>query len=56
MNQNQLARLVTLLEGKKISLSIAQVKEVMHCENIIIRPLPWREKISMLRKRFFTKG
>jgi hypothetical protein len=29
MNQNQLARTVTLLEGGKVSLPIGQVKEVI---------------------------
>jgi hypothetical protein len=31
MNLNQLAKLVTLAEGKKKSLSVAQVKEVLRC-------------------------
>ena len=31
MNLNQIAKEITLLEGGKINLSIAQVKEVMRC-------------------------
>lgn len=36
MNMNELAREVTLREGKKKSLSIAQVKEVLKCLKQVI--------------------
>ena len=33
MNKNDLARIITLMEGKKVSINIAQVKEVLKCLN-----------------------
>ena len=36
MDLNELARRVTELEGKKIPLSIAQVKEVIRCLGLVL--------------------
>ncbi len=36
MNGNEIARAVTLMEGKKISITIAQVKEVLRCLHDLI--------------------
>jgi len=52
-NLNRLAREVTLQEGKKRSVSIAQVKEVIRITLILLAALPRWEVNEMLdRFRF----
>lgn len=53
-NLNHLARRVTLLEGKKRSVSIAQVKEIIRITLIELADLPRYEVTEML-ERFRNK-
>ena len=50
MNLNKFARKVTLLEGKKRSVSIAQVKEVLRCAFIEMNKLNDEEIIKTVRR------
>jgi len=54
-NLNHLARRITLLEGKKRSVSIAQVKEVLRITLIELAALPRYEVTEML-ERFRNKS
>ena len=47
---NDLAREITLREGKKISLPIAQVKEVMHLTLKYLKDMHLADVISLLNK------
>jgi predicted DNA-binding antitoxin AbrB/MazE fold protein len=43
MDKNEMAKRVTLREGLKVSVSIAQVKEVLRCFEDELREMPrWR--------------
>jgi predicted DNA-binding antitoxin AbrB/MazE fold protein len=49
-NLNELAKKVTLAEGKKINLSIGQVKEVIRLTLIELASLPMHELTKILVK------
>lgn len=49
-NLNELAQAVTLMEGKKVELTIAQVKEVIKCLTCLIAVDPLNV-IFLLTKR-----
>jgi predicted DNA-binding antitoxin AbrB/MazE fold protein len=51
MNLNEFARRVTLAEGGRVSLSIAQVKEVMRIIFRMMARMPL-EKVSRILRRF----
>jgi hypothetical protein len=53
MNQNDLAKKVAHLEGKKINLTIEQVKEVLRCLKEVVRGLGESEKREILKRMFF---
>jgi len=53
-NLNSLAREVTLQEGKKRSVSIAQVKEILRITLIILAALP-RWEVNEMLDRFQDK-
>lgn len=50
MNLNKLAKQITLKEGKKKSMSIAQVKEVLRITLKIFSKLTLKELVSLLKK------
>jgi len=51
MNLNEFARRVTLAEGGRVSVSIAQVKEIMRIVFRMLARMP-REKVERIVKRF----
>ena len=53
-NLNELAREVTLKEGKKRSVSIAQVKEIIRIALIMLAKLP-RWEVNEMLDRFKDK-
>lgn len=50
MNLNKFARDITLKEGKKINLSIAQVKEVVGITLRMIKKMTLDEVVSILKE------
>jgi hypothetical protein len=50
MNLNDLAKKITLKEGKKLNLSIAQVKEVMHIFLHELKDMSIVDVANMLKK------
>jgi len=50
MNLNDLAKEITLQEGKKVNLSIAQVKEVLKIVLIQLSLLPSSELETILKR------
>ena len=50
MNLNDLARKITLKEGKKKSISIAQVKEVMRLLLIELSEMQGYEALDVIRR------
>ena len=50
-NLNTLAKNITLQEGKKLNLSIAQVKEVMRILIEELKALTFAEVIELLRRK-----
>lgn len=50
MNQNEFVKTITLLEGKKISLSIAQIKECLKLFRQELAKLSDEEIIKFIRK------
>lgn len=50
MNLNKFARRVTLAEGKKVQISIAQVKEVIRIVLSEMAALPPEEAIKMIKR------
>lgn len=50
MNLNELAREVCSIEEGEMNLSIAQVKEVLHCLGVILAELPSLEALELCAK------
>ncbi len=55
MNLNELAKEVAMLEGKEQELSIAQIKEVMHCLGYVLSDMPI-EMALVLVSKMIAKG
>jgi hypothetical protein len=51
MDLNTIARAVTLAEGKKVQVSIAQVKEIIKIYNLILASLPLGDVAKMLNRQ-----
>lgn len=56
MNLNHLARKITLAEGKKVNLSIAQVKEVLRLLLLVVQKMSARDLVRFLSKIHKTKN
>lgn len=52
MNMNDFAKKVTLIEGKKRQVSIAQVKEIIRIVLIELADMPTRESNRLLRRYY----
>ncbi|MBT9164042.1 MAG: hypothetical protein DDT23_00031 [candidate division WS2 bacterium] len=50
MNENDLAVKITLLEGKKISINVAQVKELLKIILLELALMEESELLNLLRK------
>ena len=50
MNLNQLAKAITELEGGKVNLPIAQVKEVLHCLGAVLVDLDMEEALVIVAR------
>lgn len=49
MNLNQLAKEISALEGKKVQVNIAQIKEVLGCLGRIFRRLEIMDRVKIIR-------
>ena len=49
-NLNDLAKEVANMEGKKVSVSIAQIKEVLRCLRDVLRKLSPKELLEVTAK------
>lgn len=56
MNLNDLARTVTLKEGKKKSVSIAQIKEVMKILLTELAQLDFNYEVEIILRRYRGKS
>lgn len=50
INQNTLAKAVALVEGKKINVNIAQIKEVQRALLILISQYPDEEILKLINR------
>lgn len=50
MNLNQLAKDIATMEGKKQSLSIAQIKEVLKCLGTLLWEMQYDEMFDTLKR------
>lgn len=50
MNLNELAREISKLEGKKVPVNIAQIKEVLRCFGKVLSDLAPEEAFYLLSK------
>ena len=52
MNQNELAKEIARLEGKKVSINIAQIKEIMRIHNHLLNKHFTSEEVLKLVDRY----
>lgn len=53
---NRLAVLISEIEGGKVNLPIAQIKEVLRCEDQVLAGLTTREYLLHMARRAFHVG
>lgn len=51
MNKHRIAVLISEIEGGKVNLPIAQIKQVLHCEDQILQGLPAHTLMAHLARR-----
>lgn len=50
MNLNQLAQEVAMIEGKKVPVNIAQIKEILKCLGVVLSDLETSEALALMAR------